>query len=51
MVVELVAGEADDREVVRVAGFQGLVEFLEAFELRGETAFGGRVDDEDDFAF
>lgn len=29
----------------------GFVEFLETFELRGETAFGGCVDDEDDFAF
>lgn len=51
LAAELVAGEADDREVVREAGFQGLIEFLETFELRGEAAFGGRVDDEDDFAF
>jgi hypothetical protein len=34
-----------------VLGFDGLVEVLEAFELRGEAAFGGGVDHEDDFAF
>lgn len=31
--------------------FDGFVEFFEAGELRRETAFGGCVDDEDDFAF
>lgn len=29
---------------------EGLVQLLERRELRGEAAFGGRVDDEDDFA-
>ena len=42
---ELVAGEAQDDELVRVGGFDFLVEGLEAFELGGEAAFGGRVDD------
>lgn len=32
-----------------MGGFDLLVEFLEAFELRREAAFGGGVDDEDDF--
>lgn len=32
-------------------GFDGLVELLKAGELGSETAFGGCVDDEDDFAF
>lgn len=31
-------------------GFDVLVEFLQALELRREAAFGGGVDDEDDFA-
>jgi hypothetical protein len=46
----LVAGEAQNCEVFRVLGFDGLVEVLKAFELRGEAAFGGGVDDENDFA-
>ena len=45
MVVELVAGEAEDREVIWVPGLQGLVELLEALELGREAAFGGCVDD------
>ena len=32
-----------------MGGFDFLVEFLEAFELGGEAAFGGCVDYEDDF--
>lgn len=32
-------------------GLDGLVEVFEAFELRRESAFRGRVHDEDDFAF
>ena len=51
MAAELVAGEAENGEVFGVLGFDGLVEVLEAFELRSEAAFGGGVDDEDDFAF
>lgn len=31
-------------------GLNGLVEGFEALELRGEAAFGGSVDGEDDFA-
>ena len=46
---ELVAGEAQDDEVVRVRGLDLLVELLETFELGREAAFGGGVDDEDDF--
>lgn len=51
MAAELVAGEAQNGEVFGVLRFDGLVEGLEAFELRGKAAFGGGVDDEDDFAF
>jgi hypothetical protein len=47
----LVAGEAEDEELVGVRGRDFFVEGFEAFELRGEAAFGGGVDDEDDFAF
>lgn len=50
LAVELVAGEAEDGEVFRVALLQLLVELLEAFELGCETALGGGVDDEDDLA-
>lgn len=48
---ELVAREAEDDEVgaVRGRGADGFVEFFKAGELRGEAAFRGRVDDEDDF--
>ena len=49
MVHELVAGDADDFELVGVGGFYFFVEGFEAFELGGEAAFGGGVDDEDDF--
>ena len=49
LVHELVAGDADDFEGVRVRGFELFVEGFETFELRGEAAFGGGVDDEDDF--
>ena len=34
-----------------MGGGDFVVEGLEAFELGGEAAFGGGVDDEDDFAF
>lgn len=50
LAAELVAGEAEDGEGVRVLGLNGLVEGFEALELRGEAAFGGSVDGEDDFA-
>lgn len=50
LAAELVAGKADDLEVVGVLRLQVLVEFLKPGELRGEAAFGGGVDDEDDFA-
>jgi hypothetical protein len=46
---ELIAREADDFKVIRVRGLEVFVEFLEAGELRREAAFGGCVDDEDDF--
>jgi len=48
---ELVAGETEDLEVVAVTGFEGFIDLLQAFVLRGETTFGGGVDDEEDFAF
>ena len=51
LVHELVAGEAEDDEVVGMIFFDFLVEGFEAFELRGEAAFGGGVYDEDDFVF
>lgn len=51
MVHELVAGEAEDDEVIGVLFFDFLVEFFKAFELRREAAFGGGVYDEDDFVF
>jgi len=44
LVVELVAGEAEEGEVVRVFGGQGFVNRFETSELRGEAAFGGGVD-------
>lgn len=53
LVHELVAGEAEDDELVFVFGLgvDGFVEGFEALELRGEAALGGGVDDEDDFVF
>lgn len=48
MVGEFVGGEAEDDEVFV---FVGLVDFFEGFVLRGEAAFAGGVDDEDNFAF
>ena len=51
LAAELVAGEAEDGEGVWVGGCDGLVEFFEGGELRGEAALGGGVDNEDDFAF
>ena len=48
---ELVAREAEDEELVGVGGGDFFVEGFEAFELGGEAALGGGVDDEDDFAF
>ena len=45
---ELVAGEPQDDEVVRVVRLDLFVELLEPFELGREAAFGGGVDDQDD---
>ena len=47
LAAELIAGEAEDDELVGVFGLDVLVEGLEAFELRGEAALGGGVDGED----
>lgn len=47
---ELVARKAEDEKVVGVLGFNGLPEGFETLELGREAAFGGSVDDEDDFA-
>jgi hypothetical protein len=49
LVVELVAGEAEDGEAVGVFGGDGFVERFEAGVLGREAAFGGGVDDEDYF--
>ena len=46
---ELVAGEAENDKPVWVLGGDLLVEFLQPFKLGREAAFGGGVDDEDDF--
>lgn len=52
MPAELVAGEGEELKVGAVGrGFDGLVKFLETFELGGEAAFGGAVNNEDDLAF
>jgi hypothetical protein len=51
LVAELVAGEAEDLEVIGVVLLQLLIQLLQAFELGREAAFAGRVYDEDDFAF
>lgn len=51
LVHELVAGETEDDELVGVFGGYGFVERFEGGELGREAAFGGGVDDEDDFAF
>ena len=51
LVHELVAGEAENEEFIRVGDGDGFVEGFERGELWGEAAFGGCVDDEDDFAF
>lgn len=47
----MVAGEAEDEELVGVTGCYFFIEGFEAIELWGEAAFGGSVDDENDFAF
>jgi hypothetical protein len=47
---ELVAGEAEDDKLIGVFGGHGFVEALQGFELGGEAAFRGGVDDEDDLA-
>lgn len=50
LAAELVAGEAEDDEVVGVLLAHRVPQFLQAGVLRGEAAFGGRVDDEHDLA-
>ena len=50
LAAELVAGEADDLEVVGVLRLEVLVQLLQPRELRREAALGGCVDDEDDLA-
>lgn len=47
---KLVAGEAEDREVVAVLLLEALVEALEAGVLRSEAALGGSVDNQNDLA-
>lgn len=48
---ELIAGEAEDGEFIGVRGLDVFVEGFEGGELGCESAFGGGVDDENDFAF
>ena len=48
---ELVAGEAQDDEVIGVVGLDLFVELLEAFELGGESTFGGGINYQYDFVF
>jgi hypothetical protein len=50
LAAELVAREAKEYNIVVVLVAELLVELLESFVLRGETALGGGVDDEDDLA-
>lgn len=47
---ELVAWEAEDREVFAVGGLELLVQLLQTVILRGEAALGGSVDNKNDFA-
>jgi hypothetical protein len=51
LTTELVAREAENDEVVAMLGLQFLVEAFQTFVLRGEATLGGRVDNEDYFAF
>lgn len=50
LAAELVAGEADDDEVIGVLLLDVLVELLQAGELGGEAALGCGVHDQDDLA-
>lgn len=50
LAAKLVAGEADDCEVLRVLLLDLLVDGLEVLVLVGEAALGSGVDDEDDLA-
>lgn len=50
LAAELVAGEADDYEIVGVLLLDVLVDGLEVLVLVGEAALGSGVDDQDDFA-
>lgn len=50
MVSELIAWKPENGEFSGTFLLDGFVEFFEAGELRREAAFGGCVDDEDDFA-
>lgn len=47
LAVELVAGKAENDELIWVFGLHVLVEGFEALKLRSEAAFGGGVDGED----
>ena len=51
LAAELIAGETENREVFGVFLFYGFVELLKPFVLWREAAFGGGIDDEDDFVF
>lgn len=49
LVVELVAGEGKEGEIIRILFREGFVEGFEGGKLRGEAAFGGGVYDQEDF--
>lgn len=51
LVSELIAREPENGEFAGVFLLDGLVQFLKTCELGREAAFGGSIDDEDDFAF
>jgi len=48
---ELVAGEAEDLEIVSMCLLQLLIQFLQTLILWRESAFTSRVDDQDYFSF
>lgn len=50
LLVELATGESEDGEVIAVGLLELFVKLLKTFELGGETAFRGCVDNEDDLA-
>lgn len=50
LAAELVAWEANDLKIFAVLLADRFVEFLEAFELGGESTLGGGIDNKDNLA-